>query len=111
MHFNSQTFALPNDGYIVPHAQFDEGLYLSEIDCWHLEDFLRKLIHAIAKYKYELAQENPELLNMYNSPKTIKNNHKQLQLFYEQLKEGQGPLVFSPWVDFDSENDNNNSTF
>lgn len=73
MHFRIDTFEVLDGDFIVPHMQFDEGLFLSQKEVRELEVFLRRLTHNLAKYFITAAQENPNIFNRYKTPKSMKS--------------------------------------
>jgi hypothetical protein len=66
MHFRVGTFPVRAGNF--PHFQFNEGLHLEERELLELEIFLRRLISEIGGFFFEVAQENPEMLNKYKQP-------------------------------------------
>lgn len=44
---------------VFPAEQFIESLYLSGIEYSNIEKFLRRILHAIAQYKFDFAQSHP----------------------------------------------------
>jgi hypothetical protein len=51
-----------------PHFQFNEGLHFGESDLRELELLLRRMMHDIAKFSFDLAQQTPERLEAYVAP-------------------------------------------
>jgi hypothetical protein len=68
MHFRSVTFSVLEGEYNVPHVQFDETLHLEEDEFAQLETLLRKLKHKLTEFLFELAQEEPRVLEKYKKP-------------------------------------------
>lgn len=55
----------------IPVERFSEALYLTETECQEFEIFLRRLLKAIAIYKFHFAQSNP------GSFKKLKNSSEE----------------------------------
>jgi len=70
MHFRSSTFSVDGE-FNIPHFQFDEGLNFGESDLRQLELFLRKPLSDMSKFFFTVAQNQPELLNKYQKPKSV----------------------------------------
>lgn len=74
MHFRVSTFIMPDSNIAVPNLQFDEGLNLLEEEVWEFEKLLHFLKHGIYKWLFELAQTQPDLLNMYKKSARMDTN-------------------------------------
>jgi hypothetical protein len=62
MEYRTYSFRIFDDSDIrMPSAIFRESLYLSEHECRAFETLLLRILHSIAKYKFQFAQSNPEL--------------------------------------------------
>lgn len=68
MHFRVDLIEFEGEGIKMPHLQSNEGLLLSYEDLMCLSELIHKCVHAIAKFTFDLAQENPGLLEMYKRP-------------------------------------------
>ncbi|EGQ8248657.1 TPA: hypothetical protein L3V69_003086 [Vibrio parahaemolyticus] len=73
MHFYLATHELENTGLIRPDIRFDESLYLTYQEFRELEILLRKLKNKIYEYVFDLAQEQPEVIEFYKKPKSWDN--------------------------------------
>jgi hypothetical protein len=70
MKFRSSVFIPFDDKEIYfPHIQYDETLHFEGEEFFDLEIFLRELMTAIAKWIFEVSQQNPELMDKYKQPK------------------------------------------
>lgn len=69
MHYRIDTFKMLEETIIMPHSQFDEGLAFNRKDLHEIEDLLLKLMNAIFTYIFDLAQNDPSLLNHEVTPK------------------------------------------
>lgn len=72
MHFNVQLIQ-PMEGseLRVPLLRFQESLYLTSVELRPLENFLRRLTHAITGALFRLAQSNPGRIEGYRIPSTL----------------------------------------
>lgn len=70
MHFRIETFDV--DGINIPNFNFSEHLLMTYEELQRTEVLLQKLIRAIGKFIFDLAQREPELLKKYNVPKSFK---------------------------------------
>lgn len=69
MEYRTHSFRIFDDSDLrMPAATFREPLYLNEEDYAALESLLHRLLHAIATYKFEFAQSNPELFEQLKRP-------------------------------------------
>jgi hypothetical protein len=68
MHFRSSTFPVLDGEFNFPHFQFNEGLHLEKKELLELEIFLKKLKRRLAGFFFNVAQEQPELLEKYREP-------------------------------------------
>lgn len=72
MHFNVQLIQPMEDCKLrVPLLRFQESLYLTSAELRPLEDFLRRLTHAITGALFQLAQSNPGRIEGYRIPSTL----------------------------------------
>ena len=74
MHFRSVTFPVIEGTFNFPHVQFDERLHLYEDELIKLETLLQKLKHRLAEFLFELAQEEPSVLEKYKQPARLFRN-------------------------------------
>jgi hypothetical protein len=74
MHFRVDTIDILNGEIVVPHMQFDEGLFFSYEELRELELFLRRLKHTMAEFFIDSAKKHPELFNQYKTPKSMSKN-------------------------------------
>ena len=69
MEYRTHSFRIFDDSDLrMPAAIFRESLYLDEDEYSALESILRRLLHSIAKYKFEFSQSNPELFEQLKLP-------------------------------------------
>ncbi|NKI35764.1 hypothetical protein HFP89_11385 [Wenzhouxiangella sp. XN79A] len=68
MHFRTSTFPVLDGEYNFPHFQFNEGLHLEKSELLALEQMLRWLLQKMSKFFFQVAQNNPEMLERYKSP-------------------------------------------
>jgi hypothetical protein len=68
MHFRIDTFEVLEGEFVVPHMQFDEGLFLTQAEVRELEVFLRRLKQEMTRFFLMAAKECPELFNKYQTP-------------------------------------------
>lgn len=69
MEYRTHSFRVFDDSDLrMPAAIFRESLYLDEYEYNALERLLRRLLHAIAAYKFDFAQSNPELFEQIKRP-------------------------------------------
>jgi hypothetical protein len=62
MEYRSSSFeAFDDSGIRMPVVTFRESLYLERAEYRAFESLLRRLLYAIAQYKFDFAQANPEL--------------------------------------------------
>ncbi len=73
MHFRSSTFTVLDGEFNFPHMQFDEGLSFGETELRELETMLRKIMFGMAKFFFELAQNEPDVLQEYKIPSSNEN--------------------------------------
>ena len=60
----------------MPVEQFQEKLYLEEVEIYKIEKLLHRLIHTIAKYKFKIVQSNPDEFNINKAPAHSKSSKK-----------------------------------
>lgn len=69
MEYRTYSFRVFNDSDLrMPAAIFRESLYLNEGECRAFETILHRILHAIAKYKFQFAQSNPQLFEQLKRP-------------------------------------------
>ena len=69
MEYRTHSFTIFDDSNLrMPAAIFRESLYLNEDEYSALESLLHRLLYAIARYKFEFAQSNPELFEQLKRP-------------------------------------------
>lgn len=69
MEYRTYSFRIFDDSDLrMPAAKFRESLYLNEDECRAFETLLHRLLHAIAKYKFQFAQSNPQLFEQLKRP-------------------------------------------
>lgn len=73
MHFRYETHEMTGKKIVVPLSVFDELLHLNEEELHQFEDLLHKLMHYINLFTFDLAQNDPELLNFYKTPNSRKD--------------------------------------
>lgn len=72
MHFNVQLIQPMEDSeFRLPLFRFQESLYLTSAEFLPLENFLRRLTHAITGALFRLAQSSPHRIEGYRVPLTI----------------------------------------
>lgn len=69
MEYRTYSFRIFDDSNLrMPTAIFRESLYLNKDEYSALESLLHRLLRAIAKYKFEFTQSNPELFEQLKRP-------------------------------------------
>lgn len=69
MHFRVSTHKpLENSPISLPLLQYVESLHIEPAQCRPLDELIRKLIAGINKALFNLAQVEPERLNLYKQP-------------------------------------------
>lgn len=74
MIFRASTFPVLEGEINIPQFQFHERLHLEELELRELEVFLRRLQHEMSKFFFQMAQNQPELLERYRNPDLFKKS-------------------------------------